>query len=447
MHKKLILLSTFIYSLAINCAFLCWPLIIFFPIPLFIIALKKQLTFLNGFLWGIIFFSINLHDIAHTVFIMGEGPQILRIIPGLFIIVYIAFYSALWFWCTQKIINIFKFKKTATIVFICTFTLWIYIYFIDHYALWLFNRIEGYPLVHPLLTLAHKPQLLTLLPILGKPLLTLLLLLISAILFLLLYTKNKRWLITFLLAVIPWIISPLLFKKKKPPSWINTIAYLPVIFTKGTSTPAMIDGAAYDIKKILFYKPHTTIIIMPESSFYSDDLCNHTQALHAWSKEQLGKKIHIFIGAFRKTKHNYYNCLYWIYNGKLKNYCDKHHAIPLIEKLPSWFAWSWLKNTYFCEYTQLTLSHKTRPFFNLRNCMVIPYICSELYFNQSLDDQHTNIPILFVSNDRWFSSAYVPELLLRIARLKALEWQRTIIYCSFVYQTLCLSTGELYQKT
>jgi len=441
-----VITSALLYTLAINYASLFWLLIILFPLPLFFVALNKKLTCKDSFLWGVIFFTVHLHDIARTIFAMGDGTHILRAIPGLFIIFYMALYPAVWFWSTQKLLNLFDIKKVSIIVFFWTLTLWTYIYCIDHYALWILNRTEGYPLVHPLLTLAHKPHLLTLLPIISKPLLTLLLLLIPATLFLFLYTKKLIWFFTLLLACLPWAISPLLFNKQKAPVWANTIAHLPIVLPKGSSTQAMIDGATHDIKKILLYKPNTNIIVLPESSFYSDDLHKQKNALHAWSAEQLGKKIHIIVGAFRKTKKNYYNCLYWIYNGKLKGYCDKRHTMPLIEKLPNWFAWNWLKNTYFNGHNQLSNAHTQRPQFNLSDCTVIPYICSELYFNQLPDDQYSGNPILLASNDRWFSPGYIPELLLRIAQIKAIEWQRTIIYCSFFYHDICLSTGELYPE-
>jgi hypothetical protein len=74
-----------------------------------------------------------------------------------------------------------------------------------------------------------------------------------------------------------------------------------------------------------------------------------------------------------------------------------------------------------CERVQLAL---------LENVIFIPYICSELFFNELPDDCCKNDPIIAVINDLLFPT-YMQKLLVLLARFKAIQWQRDIVYVSY----------------
>ena len=65
------------------------------------------------------------------------------------------------------------------------------------------------------------------------------------------------------------------------------------------------------------------------------------------------------------------------------------------------------------------------------NTIFIPYICSELFFNEWPDDDYTHAPIVAIINDTLLLDSYLQELLLLLARLKAVQWQRDILYVSY----------------
>jgi apolipoprotein N-acyltransferase len=182
--------------------------------------------------------------------------------------------------------------------------------------------------------------------------------------------------------------------------------------------------------------------VLPESAFYSNHL-NMPELTHYWNAEYLSKDVHIIVGAFRWHETLYHNSLHWIYNGELQCCFDKRHAMILTERVPSFFYCTWLRDLYFKKFPELTASQLKRPKLEInKHISVVPYICSELFFNEYPDDTYADTPILAISNDRWFTS-YVNRLMYLNARLKAVQWQRPIIYVSFLYQVYIDTCGNV----
>jgi hypothetical protein len=110
---------------------------------------------------------------------------------------------------------------------------------------------------------------------------------------------------------------------------------------------------------------------------------------------------------------------------------DKKHAMLLSERLSTWMDNDFFKHIYFnerqpihrslCERTQCVVSE---------NISFVPYICSELFFTELPDDTYENSPVLAVVNDILFTT-YIQKLLVLLARFKAIQWQRNIIYVSY----------------
>ncbi|MDP3889083.1 MAG: hypothetical protein Q8Q25_00885 [bacterium] len=439
--------SALLYAVPFICSDYLWWLIFLFPVPLFYGALHQRFTFKDGLIWGVVAFGFQLSGIAIVVTEMLQGLLFLTIIPTLVLVFYFALCAGFWFWLTNGVSRLIKGASPIGIIVLWIFSLWLFIIWIDQYSLWILGRCEGDFFMHPLLPLATHPQLLRLVPCIGKPLLTLLFLTVPACSALFLYKKNKITLFIMGISVLPWFFFLLIAPTtQKRPDWIYTISTLPMIFAQSDDLGATIYAMQQQFCTAITQKPRTEIIIMPESSFYCDTLETRSELLALWDKGHLTKPVHIILGAFRKHNKKYRNCLYWVYDGKMQQCFDKKHAMPLIERELPWLSLDQQKH-FFGTFWPIEPSLINRPLLSLNGTIeLIPYICSELFFNEKPDDGWPKKTILAICNDYWFGMSryptYVQKLMLLIARFRAIQWQRPIIYVSFSCTMYCNQDGS-----
>ena len=155
-----------------------------------------------------------------------------------------------------------------------------------------------------------------------------------------------------------------------------------------------------------------------------------------WDARHLGRSIDIVVGAFRWKKGKYYNSLHWIRNGIIQACFDKRHAMILIERMPSWFDFWFIRDLYFKTAPEISPARDKRPQLPImKETALVPYICSELFFNEYSDDVYPDTPILAICNDIWFHPfyhlSYVQTLMYLVAKFKAIQWQRNVIYVAF----------------
>ncbi len=432
----LISLSALLYSLPFFFSATLWWVTFIFLVPLYWSALNYSLSFKEGYIWGVIQLTLHLSGVLYSIILMAEGPYIYRLIPALFIIIYEALYSGLVFWLLSLII---RFTRPS---FLCTLGLWVvgmwlYFYWMDQYCLWLFGICEGYFFMHPLLPLATHACLLALLPALGKVLLTLILCSTSALLTLCFFFISlvQRG-ILLVCALAPWVFSCSTphATASTAPAWLSRIAYLPGRFYYPSDlTPMGCIIAQYSAALIKKY-PALDVILLPEGSISPCNLIEVPELAAFWDNKSLGKPISLIIGGTRWDGTLRFNTLYWVYNGAIKTWFDKRHGMLLTERLaPAWDC-TFFRTLYFQDSAPLTLSTQSRPSWEiLPDLFVVPYICSEIFFNEQQDDTYTNMPILALCNDFWLQLSYVSRLMYLVARFKALQWQRPIIYVSFYF--------------
>jgi len=435
-------ISAVLYVLPFMFSTYAWWLVFLFPIPLLYVALHENLTFKHGYIWGIFAFGLHLSGVLYSVFLMATGSYLLRLIPILFIVLYEPLSSGACFWLAGKFIAHFNIlKQTWQRVGVWVATLFIFFYYVDRYCLLLFDRCEGYFLMHPLLPLATKPAFLQFLPTIGKPLLTIALLLVPATITMFIIKPHKKRFFAILIALLPWLGASFFPQQQlKKPHWLNQVAPMQIIFPESANLTDMMHRAGKQFKKIIHNRPDTKLIIMPESSFYCSSLVSIPKLVNFWSEKHLGRQLDIVVGIPRQEKNNSYNTLIWVKNGKLQTYFDKRHAMILTEHTPSWFNFLFIQNLYFSKVPATTISTKHRPQLPILNDVTfIPYICSELFFNEHPDDDYNTGTILEICNDMWFNTpyypSYVPRLMHLIAQFKAIQWQRDILYVSFFHAT------------
>jgi apolipoprotein N-acyltransferase len=440
----LVALSALSYALAFILPHLWWLTFVAFFL-LFHTALRFPLSFKEGLLWGTLFFALQESGIFYSLAYMAQGSFYSLLTLGLTIvcvIFYQALYSGLWFSLTHLLVS----KRTSVFY---KLALWVitsrlFITFIDHYVLWIFGVIEGYPLAHPLLPWAQQPFLLSLLPTLGKKTLTLIFLSSAALsAYALTLSKPLTRLALLILACSPWIISYVLYHPStKAPPWLSTLAVLPQSFYNPSDEAKTIKDVAHKLRTIAMKYPAIQVILLPESALYLCDLSTRTD-LSLWNSKNLGRPLHILIGALYKEQALSYNTIYWIYDGAIKGRFCKKHALLLTERLPSWALQSPVQDLYYANNRPfITPSCNKRPLFTISDTIqLVPYICSELFFKEHPDDTFKDATIASFCNDTWIEASYVERLMRLMHQFRAIEWQRAILYIDYTHSTLYDSTG------
>lgn len=447
----LLCLSAFLYPLPFLFTQHFWWLIFFFPIPLLYITRTENLSFIHGYVWGVITFSLHLSGGIYVIACMARESCLVGVLIGVIMILYQALSVALLFWCATLIARFFVLKSPIIRLCLWTAALALFIMWTDGYCLSIFGIKEGYPLMHPLIPLAQCSQLLLLLPILGKSLLPLLFLLFPACCVALLWFKNGKALLVWAVVCIPWIVSwcSTAPKMQKPPwlAQIKTISYM--AYSRVANPVAMMKVAGNELKKVIAQYPETTIIIMPESAFNCSVLAHQAELLSLWNEHCLGKAVHLIFGSFRQHKGDYCNTALWVYNGELQQCFDKRHAMLVTERLTWMMKFPVLQRAYFDNTSETTIACNDRPILRINNDFsCIPYICSELFFNEYPDDIHGDLPIVVLVNDTSFLrpyALYIQNLLLLVACVKAIIWQRDILYVSYTRSVFINKRGVIVE--
>lgn len=438
MSWLLLILSAVLYALPFLLSDYCWSLIFIFPIPLLYVANKAHFSFIHGYVWGCAVFALHLVGGIYLIADMAGELWVVGCMFGVAMVLYQALVPAFLFWGVTKLITLFSIRKPLVRLFLWAMALWLFIMWVDWYSLWIFGVQEGYPLMHPLLLLAQKPSLLCLLPFLGKLLLTGIFLLMPMSIVALLWYKNGVAMLCVCMTVMFWWgCWKWGWSEIESMHWHNKIKSLPCMVCSTNNDPTVIIKIVSNhIKKIIACYPTTEMIIMPESACNVSNFAEIPELLQLWNKESIGKAMHVVFGASRWDGDNYYNSLHWVYDGNLQHCYDKRHAMLLSERLSVWMDHDFLKRMYFNERQPVTVSLRER----IRLALVggvtfVPYICSELFFIELPDDDCGQEPILAIINDSLFLAStytfYIHKLLVLLARFKAIQWQRNIVYVSY----------------
>jgi apolipoprotein N-acyltransferase len=419
--------------------------------PLFLYIAFYESSFIYGYLFG--FFSLFLHlqGVFTAVFQMGQGASFYKLLPFLFNTLYHACFAGLVFWIAQRFILLCKIEKNYFLkIIVSCASLYAFVIYMDLFCLIPFGRCEGYFLMNPLVPLAQCPTLLYLIPSIGKVLTTFLIISIAASASILCIYHRKLALLlimsVLLLLLFIWRYDFIQMQDTVIPFWHAKIVTLPIAFVPKYNLTFLASSVSDILKTYVKNHQDVEVVIMPESSFYCEVLS--MPALSSlWGEKVVGKKVHVLVGAFRWQHHDYFNSMHWVYDGKLQNCFDKKHAMVLTERLPTILQNSFWQKIFFSRQPQITPSKKEKELIRIDDSWsLVPYICSELFFNYFPDDTYHEVPIVAICNDRLLAP-YVTRLMFLGAICQAIAWQRTIVYVSFLYQALILSNGKTIPLT
>jgi hypothetical protein len=116
----------------------------------------------------------------------------------------------------------------------------------------------------------------------------------------------------------------------------------------------------------------------------------------------------------------------------------------LTERIPFWLQKTFVEKIFFSQSPIIVQSTNKRPLLEINDeIKLVPYICSELFFNHQPDDTFEKYPILAIANDRNFLP-YIADLMVNHAQRIAITWNRPIIYVSFLHHVYIDTTGALF---
>jgi hypothetical protein len=439
-HWFLIILSAILYATPFLFSDFLWWFIFIFPVPLLYVTRTQNLSFIHGYVWGIFVFLLHLKagifivaDLARDVWWIGFAMAIAMVM-------WQALVPAFLFWSVTKIVESLSLQAPIIRISLWATALASFIFWTDRYCLWIFG-MHGYPFMHPLLLLAHQPALLWMLPILGKQLLTIFFLLVSATIVMVLWYKNFYSVLLCIGIIVPWLWGMNQPCCKKQPAWYKQIKSLPCMI-RAHSTNGRMNILTRHIKQLITDYPEVSIIVMPESAL---DKIDH-EMICQFGEMYSVQPVHLICGACCYENGNYYNALYWIHNGIVQAQFNKKYTMLLTEHVADWMNVDWLRKIYFKDNSAVTRSCNKRTLLTVSNSVTfVPYICSELFFNEYPDDCYLDTPIIAIVNDTRLIGSYMQELLLLSARFKAIQWQREIVYVSYAHSVFIDKRGMVME--
>jgi hypothetical protein len=444
----LLFLSATFYAIPFLLPSFFWWLIFIFPVPLLYLTKHYDLSFVHGYVWGLAVFALHLSGGITILMEMAGSYWIIGFLMGMMMVLYQALVPALLLWCATNSVRFFAIHSCIIRLWIWTAALIIFVIYTDQYCLWIFGACEGYPLMHPLLPLMHYPALVALLPIIGKISLTLLFFLIPLSIVMLLWHKNTKSILFFCCATAPWIFSVLLAPREHANIWYDRVQSLPFTAHCSSDDPTVIMKiVAKECAQIIKEFPETELVIMPESAFNVTNFEKIPEMLQLWDHHHIGKRVHIIFGACRVRDGVYYNCAHWVCDGVLQECYDKKHAMLMTERLTWWMDTNYMRNIYCKDEIATKPSSNERIRIKISDTVCfVPYICSELFFYETADDEYYTTPIIALVNDALFLNSYINDLLLLLAQLRALSWQRDIIYVAYGRSVIIDRSGKLLNQ-
>jgi hypothetical protein len=220
-------------------------------------------------------------------------------------------------------------------------------------------------------------------------------------------------------------------KNQHDVSFCANLRHLPKIFPSHDDVMTVARMVRAECHALATNDSSSVVIMVPESSLYAWQLCNDAAAVSLLVAREAHATLDCIIGSFYDDNGFYRNSLYWIKDGTMQKRYDKRHAMVLIERLPVWLRCSLLKTIFFKSMPEIVPSSNEHPLIVVGGQQLVCYICSELFFNHYPDDPYGKIPILVLINDRWCSAYYMKLLMKLGAKIRALQWQRPIIYVAY----------------
>ena len=400
--------------------------------PLLMLSGSVRNYFWNGIFWGSMSYSLHLIGIVTGIVSLSSYTSWYAWIPGILLIIYLALCTGcLWAtgaWCEKRFLPV----SNKWHCFFWGIWLAVYWHFMTYYSLLLLGRCEGYLFLNPIVPLAIYPILLVPLKYGGVSVYTsIVCCMMSLSIYILAYGSYQK-IIILIVAWLLLIMSILFFGSysfQSQHTWHTKVIGIPKI----VSQTAQVKSACrllcdYVIAAVRY--TDAVAVVFPESSVYAWSLCAESCLATFMPLPETQVQDYI-IGSFYDEQGLYRNSCYWLHQGVVQKRFDKRHVMPLLERIPSLLRCVFVQDLFFRYMSEIAPSDNERPVMQLGDVSVVPYICSELFFNKNPDDIYPGLPILALINDRWCSCNYMKNLMYLGAVIQAYAWNREILYISY----------------
>ncbi len=440
---SLLISSSFLYGLAYVCPIYLWWTVIIFLVPLFYLVIHEEITFIDGLLWSTIAIGLQLNGIVQGLIVMADGSFIVSLLPSILMFCLGVGYGVVWFTLSSMLGSCRQTVLCRAAVW--TITTWLFFLWMERCCIFMLGACEGYLLCNPVLPLVQCPALLFFLPKMRSELF-LLFFIASQMSIVIASIYKGIWRYCFTLFSCVWVIGII--------SWYSQEKHIHDVslFGCGTSSFKAHDNISYNgrivrdyCKTLLKEHPQSEIIFFPETAIRCPILLGEPRVIRYFSKQELGKPISLLVGGFRWDNEKYRNTVYWIHDGQLIDIFDKRHAMALTERMPKKLLLGDLliKKAYFSTMPEIIPNVLERPAWKIsQNLTIIPYICSELFFNNNPDHTCNKDAIIAAfCNDDWIKQDQVRYHMVMGARYRSIQWQIPILYIAHSYQALCEPHG------
>ena len=172
-------------------------------------------------------------------------------------------------------------------------------------------------------------------------------------------------------------------------------------------------------------EPQPDISIWPESTISTSFNEVRLQTLKSIKKLN-DNNITVFTGAYVDIDHNSYNTVFNL--NKQQIAYSKQHLIPFGEYTPKWLQT--IKNILpNMQQNNLIKNNKFNTLIKYQDINISASICYEIIFPNQLrvNNNSANI-LLHISDLGWFEQSWVKAYLFNLARIRAVESQKPMIY-------------------
>ncbi|CAD83384.1 apolipoprotein N-acyltransferase [Candidatus Blochmanniella floridana] len=414
-----------------------WPLSIISITGLLIIILSnitwKQIIW-NTLFWGIGFFSVGLHWIYIGIDQFIPTHKNMNFFLIAFLIIYLTCYSVLF---SIILVTLRLFITQWSFLSITAATLWLII-----------DRLRGNEFIgFPWLQFGYSQisgPIRGIGPLLGVEGITFCLVLISSLLALSIRTVQPS----------PYYISLIILACLYPLSWIQWYQVQPQRMTTIALVQGNINQHLYwnteNIQKTLkIYLQHTLpllgkvkIIIWPESAIPGNELA-HNELLVSLDYQLRKHHTYLITGIIdsrliNNSYYHHYNSIIVLgnthdpYKYPSSNRYDKHHLVLCSERFPL----QCLFEPVFRFFNIPIAFMKSGPYIqsqlNVYPIKMTASICYEIILGNQIRDNFKldSDFLLTLANDVWFGCSIGPWQHLQIARMRALELGRPILFCT-----------------
>lgn len=404
---------------------------VLFLIPLFyaIFSIQKNAAW-YGFYWGALFFTGHIWWVIATLAEYVEPPW--HIIVYVTLTFYFILITAFWFWLANFLSA--HIATTGQKMICWAISACIYYYFLQYYSCWFLQFGWGDPLISPLIPLTAHVFFVSPVAFLGVDLYQVLIIIMQAYVAWCIKINNRKGM--FIIVLISIVLLGLSYWYLPTQNMKLAVGCIAPIITTQKSVHQVAYELTYELIKYADAHRDISLLCAPESAF-SFVLEDSSEIIALWHENiPLDEKV-LIVGAYTKKGDALFNSMVGISDGRIVFVYHKRNIMPFIEYENRWHVPIFTKKRLL-----LAMGKNDREIIQWGPHQLVPFICSELFFERGYPAGSTDVPLVCLVNDSHFSSS-MSILLLLHARLKAIAFGRVIVYCSHRYGIIIKPGGTM----